>query len=57
MASAGLTYNLSKATLLYGQVGFVNNHGKMNTGLSLHGALFGVQGSTVGADIGIRHTF
>jgi predicted porin len=57
MAAAGLTYNLSKATLLYGQIGFVNNHGKMDTGLSLHGALFGVQGSTVGADIGIRHTF
>ncbi|MGF6552294.1 putative porin [Paraburkholderia youngii] len=57
MAAAGLMYNLSKATLLYGQVGFVNNHGKMDTGLSLHGALFGVQGSTVGADVGIRHTF
>lgn len=57
LAAAGLTYSLSKATLLYGQVGYVNNHGKMNTGLSLHGALFGVQGSTVGADVGIRHVF
>ncbi|MGF6870938.1 porin [Paraburkholderia sp. MM5477-R1] len=57
LAAAGLTYNLSKATLLYGQVGYVNNHGKMNTGLSLHGALFGVQGSTVAADVGIRHVF
>ena len=52
-----MTYNLSKATLLYGQVGYINNHGKMTTGLSLHGALFGVHGSTVGADVGIRHVF
>ncbi|MBC8732285.1 porin [Paraburkholderia sp. UCT2] len=57
MAAAGLTYNLSKATLLYTQAGFVNNRGKMDTGLSLHGALFGVQGTTVGANVGIRHRF
>ncbi|KVK98249.1 porin [Burkholderia cepacia] len=57
MAATGLNYSLSKATSLYGQVGFVNNHGKMNTGLSTNGALFGVQGTTVGADVGIRHMF
>jgi predicted porin len=57
MAATGLTYNRSKSTSLYGQLGFVNNHGTMNTGLSTNDALFGVQGSTFGADVGMRHTF
>ncbi|MBW9107433.1 porin [Paraburkholderia phenoliruptrix] len=57
LAAAGLTYNLSKATLLYSQAGYVNNHGKMNTGLSANGALYGVTGSTFGAAVGIRHIF
>lgn len=47
LAAAGLTYGLSKATLLYGQIGYVNNHVKMDTGLSTNGALYGVAGSTV----------
>lgn len=57
MAATGLTYFLSKATSLYGQLGYVNNHGKMDTGLSANGALIGVPGSTFGADVGIRHLF
>ncbi|MBN3785974.1 porin [Burkholderia sp. Ac-20353] len=57
LAATGLTYSLSKATLLYGQFGFVNNHGKMNTGLSTNGALYGASGSTFGTVVGIRHLF
>ncbi|MCO5399696.1 porin [Ralstonia soli] len=57
MTAAGVDYSLSKRTLLYGQVAYVKNHGKMNTGLSLNGALFASEGSTVGATVGIRHTF
>ncbi|MEM5425235.1 porin [Paraburkholderia ferrariae] len=57
MAASGLTYNLSKATALYTQLGYVYNHGRMNTGLSTNGALFGVAGSTVGVAAGIRHIF
>lgn len=54
MGAAGATYNLSKCTALYAQVAVVNNHGKMNTGITADGALSGVQGTTVVADIGIR---
>lgn len=57
LSAVGAQYFLSKQTTLYAQLGFVNNHGKMNTGLSINGALFGVSGSTVGANIGIRHMF
>ena len=57
MAATGVTYSLSKATLLYAQFGFVNNHGKMNTGLSANGALFGAPGSTFGTAVGVRHLF
>ncbi|WP_082854988.1 porin [Paraburkholderia phytofirmans] len=57
MAATGLTYSLSKATAIYGQLGYVYNHGLMNTGLSTNGALFGVAGSTVGVAAGIRHSF
>lgn len=57
MAATGVTYSLSKATSLYGQFGFVNNHGKMNTGLSTNGALYGAAGSTFGTAVGIRHMF
>ena len=55
--AAAATYSLSKATLLYGQLGHVNNHGKMNTGLSTNGALYGANGSTFGTVIGMRHLF
>ncbi len=57
LAALGTNYFLSKSTTLYAQVGLVDNHGAMNTGLSLSGALFGVKGTTVGATIGIRHSF
>jgi predicted porin len=57
MAVTGLTYNLSIATLLYAQFGVVDNHGKMNTGLSTNGALFGAPGTTFGTAVGIRHLF
>jgi predicted porin len=57
LGAVGTEYFLSKATSLYGQVGVVNNHGIMNTGLSINGALFGVAGTTVGAVVGVRHLF
>jgi predicted porin len=57
MGAIGASYNLSKRTACYAQVGVVDNHGKMNSGLSVNGALYGVEGTTVGADIGIRHSF
>lgn len=57
LASTGVQFFLSKRTTLYGQFGYVNNHGRMDTGLSINNALFEVSGSTVGASIGIRHLF
>lgn len=57
MASSGVQFFLSKRTTLYGQVGYVNNHGRMDTGLSINNALYEVAGSTVGASIGLRHMF
>ncbi len=59
MASVGAQYYLSKATALYAQVAVVNNHGAMDTGLSVSSLsqLYGVQGTTTGVDVGIRHTF
>jgi predicted porin len=57
MGGIGSDYYLSRATTLYAQFGVVNNHGSMDTGLSIDGALNGVTGTTVGVDIGIRHFF
>ncbi|MGB8424095.1 porin [Paraburkholderia sp.] len=57
LGAIGTQYFLSKSTSLYGEVGVVNNHGKMNTGLSIDGALYGVAGTTVGTVVGIRHLF
>jgi predicted porin len=57
LAALGADYFLSKATTLYSQVAFVNNHGAMATGLSANGAATGVPGTTAGVNIGIRHTF
>jgi hypothetical protein len=48
---------LSKETTLYGQVGVVNNRGAMDTALSVNGVLYGVQGTSAGVDLGIRHAF
>lgn len=57
MGAVGATCNLSKRTAVYAQAGVVDNHGTMNTGLSLNGALYGVRGTTVGANVGVRHLF
>ncbi|WP_414694390.1 porin [Paraburkholderia sp.] len=57
MAASGVQFFLSKRTTLYGQFGYVYNHGHMDTGLSINNALFEVAGSTVGASIGLRHLF
>lgn len=57
LGSIGTDYYLSRATTLYAQFGVVNNHGKMDTGLSVANALYGVTGTTFGANVGIRHTF
>jgi predicted porin len=59
LAAVGGQYYLSKATTLYGQVGVVNNHGAMDTGLSVSslGALYAVKGTTTGVNVGVRHTF
>ena len=57
MGALGGQYFISKRTALYGQVGVVDNHGAMDTGLSVNGALFEAPGTTVGANIGVRHSF
>jgi predicted porin len=60
LAALGTYYFLSKTTTLYAQVGVVNNHGLMNTGLSVsnsNNSLYEAPGTTIGANIGIRHTF
>lgn len=58
MTAVGAVYSLSKATQLYGQVAMVDNHGAMNTGFGLSdNTLFGLPGTTVGVNLGVRHTF
>jgi len=57
VASTGVEYYLSAATTVYGQFGFVNNHGAMDTGLSINNALYETAGTTYGANVGIRRTF
>jgi predicted porin len=59
VVALGTQYFLSKRTALYAQFGVVDNHGAMNTGLAINGngALYGVEGTTVGANLGIRHSF
>jgi predicted porin len=57
MAALGANYYLSHATTLYAQFGVVSNHGAEDQGLSVDGALNEVQGTTLGADLGIRHMF
>ncbi|WP_321845851.1 porin [Paraburkholderia bannensis] len=57
LAASGINFALSKRTSLYGQVGYVTNHGLMHTGLSINNALYEVTGSTVGVSLGIRHMF
>jgi len=57
MGALGAQYFLSHRTTLFGQVAVVNNHGAMNTGLSVNDALFSPQGTTTGVNVGIRHIF
>lgn len=57
LGALGTQYFLSRTTSLYGQIGVVNNHGRMDTGLSIDGALYGTAGTTVGTVVGIRHVF
>lgn len=59
MAAAGADYYLSRRTSLYFQIGMVDNHGKMKTGLAVSNLSFlsGAPGTTVGGNLGIRHTF
>jgi predicted porin len=56
---AGADYAMSKRTVLYGQIGLVNNKAGMNTSLAWNapGTFTAPQGTTVGANIGIRHSF
>lgn len=57
LTAIGTQYSLSKRTSLYAQVALVNNHGKMDTGLSINDALHEGPGSTTGVNMGIRHAF
>ena len=59
MGAIGAEYYLSKQTTVYSQLGIVNNHGAMNTGLSVStlSTLYGAPGTTVGTNVGIRHMF
>ncbi|RQH08977.1 porin [Paraburkholderia dinghuensis] len=57
LTSAEAQFYLSKRTTLYGQIGYVNNRGAMDTGLSVSNALFAASGSTVGVGLGMRHMF
>jgi len=52
----GADYNLSKATTLYAQAGYVSNRGTMNQTLQ-YGAIVAVGKNTAAGNIGIRHTF
>ncbi|WP_322030927.1 porin [Paraburkholderia sp. J76] len=57
LGAIGAQYFLSKATVVYAQAAVVHNNGKMDTGLAINGALFGADGTTVGANVGVRHFF
>lgn len=57
MGALGVEYLVSGRTTLYSQAAVVNNHGAMNTGLSVNNALFSPAGTTTGVNIGVRHVF
>lgn len=57
MVASGVRYSLMIRTSIYAQIGFVNNSGRMNTGLSNDGPLYGPPGRTIGGNIGITHSF
>jgi len=52
----GADYNLSKATLLYGEFGYVSNRGAINQEL-VYGSPVAPGRTTTAAMVGIRHTF
>lgn len=56
---AGAQYALSRRTVLYAQLGLVNNEGAMNTSLAVNApsTFSAPQGTTFGTNIGIRHQF
>ena len=54
--AVGAEYGVSKRTLLYAQVGYVDNHGTMNQAIT-YGAPVAPGVSTTAAMLGIRHTF
>lgn len=58
MGELGTEYYLSKRTSIYGEFGVVNNRGLIYTGLQVNNALYArANGTTLGAEIGMRHTF
>lgn len=59
LAAVGTTYFLSRRTSVYLQFGRVDNHGAMDTGLSLtyKDILTEIPGTTYGVNIGMRHFF
>ncbi|OBR54117.1 hypothetical protein [Paraburkholderia tropica] len=59
LGAVGAEYYLSKQTTVYSQIGVVDNHGAINTGLSVStsSTLYGGPGTTVGANVGLRHMF
>jgi len=54
--AVGAEYNLSKTTLTYAQVGYVNNRGTMNQTI-IYGSPVAPGQSTTAAMVGIRHSF
>ncbi|SAL80405.1 porin [Caballeronia choica] len=54
--AAGVEYSLSKATLLYAQVGHVENEGVMTTGIT-YGGLVAPGVGTTAVNVGLRHSF
>lgn len=52
----GAEYNISKRTLAYAQVGYVDNHGTMNQTI-VYGQPVAPGASTTAAMIGLRHSF
>jgi predicted porin len=52
----GAEYSVSKRTLAYAQVGYVDNHGNMSQTIT-YGAPVPQDRSTTAAMIGIRHSF
>ncbi|MGF6999380.1 porin [Paraburkholderia sp. GAS32] len=54
--AAGAEYSLSKATLVYAQVGYVNNKGNATTTIT-YGAPVAPRMGTTAVNIGLRHSF